>query len=78
MLGRVALEHEARRPPRRFALKIAEAHAAPRAERRGIAKDFPHLGMAGGGVALVSLEPHNRPRLAQGFMDGMGIAKEID
>jgi hypothetical protein len=78
MFGRIALEHEARRPPWRFALKVAEAHAAARAERGRIAEDFPHLGVAGGGVSFVSLEPHDRPRLAQGFVGGMGIAKEVD
>jgi hypothetical protein len=78
MLGRVALEYEARRAPRRFAREIAEANAAARTERRRIAEHFLDLAVARGGVGFVSPQPHDRPRLAQGFLGGVGIAQKVD
>src|ERR1700727_1298319 len=78
MLGRVALEHHAWRPPRLLALKIAQAHAATRTECHGIIEDLPDLGMPRGGIGAVLFEPYDRSSLPQSFVRRMRIAQEIE
>src|ERR1700733_7385820 len=78
MLGRVALEHHAWRPPRLHALKIAQAHAATRTECHGIIEDLPDLGMPRGGIGAVLFEPYDRSGLPQRFVCRMRVAQEIE
>ena len=78
VLGRVALENQARRPPRLLALKVAQAHAAAGTEGRRIIEDLPDLGMPRRGVGAIFFEPHDRPGLAQGLVRGKRIAQHIE
>src|ERR1700727_3476216 len=78
MLGRVALEHHAWRPPRLLALKIAQAPAATRTECHGIVEDLPDLGVPRGGIGAVLVEPYDRSGLPQNFVCRMRVAQEIE
>src|ERR1700722_18513827 len=78
MLGWVALEHHAWRPPRLLALKIAQACAATRTERHGIVEDLPNLGVSRRRIAAVLFEPHDRSNLPQRLVGRMRIAQEIE
>src|ERR1700733_1294159 len=78
MFRRVALQHQARRPPWLLALKIAQAHAATRTEGRRIVEDLSDLGVPRDRVGAVLFEPDNWPRLPQRFVRRMRIAQKIE
>ena len=78
VLGRIALQHQARRPPRLLALKVAQTHAPAGAEGCRIVEDLPDFGVARRGVGAIFFEPHDRSGLPQGLVRRKRIAQHIE
>jgi hypothetical protein len=77
MQRRVSLEDDAGRTPRRLLVKVAEPGARRGAESLPVRQRRMHLLVASHGPALVTVQPDNRPCLAQLFVERIGIAEEL-
>ena len=77
MQRRVGLQNEARWAKGFRASEIVDADAGRRTESLPVGERRLHLGMARRSVNSVALQPHDRTRLAQRLVEGIGIREKL-